>query len=324
MIMAHEHSADAHNAVDADHTDDAMNDADNGIGDINDWIKAGKIAAQALEYGRTLIKPGARILDVCDAVDKKIVELGGVPAFPAQISCDNIAAHYCAPENDPTVLDKQVASLDVGVSVNGAIGDTALTVDLSGKNEALVKATREAVDNACAAIRIGITLGEIGKIIQDTIKKHGFSPVRNLSGHGLARYDIHTYPSIPNVDTGDDTVLEDGMVIAIEPFASTGSGTVRDSGDAGVYSLSDIRPVRSNYAREVLAFIVEEYGSLPFASRWLSAKFGAGKTRLAIRELMNAEILHGYPPLVDSGNGITSQAEHSVLVAEKLIILTKL
>jgi methionyl aminopeptidase len=261
---------------------------------------------------------------VCDAVDAKIRELGAVPAFPTQISCDNIAAHYCSPADDPTILDKQVASLDVGVSVNGAIGDTALTVDLSGEHEALVKASREAVEAAVKAVRIGVTLGEIGKIIQDVIKSHGFSPIRNLSGHGLARFDIHTWPSVPNVATDDDTVLEDGMVIAIEPFASTGSGTVRDSGDANVFSLAEHKPVRSPFAREVLAYIEEEYGTLPFAQRWLVAKFGAGKTRLAMRELFNAEIVQGYPPLVDSGKGITSQAEHSVLVAEKPIVLTKL
>jgi methionyl aminopeptidase len=310
--------------MNADEYDDADDGPADDIGDIQDWIEAGKIAAQALEYGRTLIKPGAKIVDVCDAVDAKIRELGAEPAFPAQISCDNIAAHYCAPANDATVLDKQVASLDVGVSVNGAIGDTALTVDLSGKHADLVKASREAVEEACKAVRIGITLGELGKIIQDTIKKHGFSPVRNLSGHGLGRYNIHTWPSIPNVDTDDDTVLEDGMVIAIEPFASTGSGTVRDSGDAHVWSLIDHKPVRSQFAREVLAFIEEEYGTLPFADRWLVKKFGEGKTRLALRELFNAEIIHGYPPLVDSGSGITSQAEHSILVAEKPIVLTRL
>ena len=117
------------------------------MAEIDDWIKAGKIAAEALEYGRKLIKPGKSMLELCDDVDKKIKQLGGQPAFPSQVSCDHVAAHFCPAPEDKTVFDKQVVSLDVGVHVNGAIGDNATTVDLSGNHTDLVKASRRTSGN---------------------------------------------------------------------------------------------------------------------------------------------------------------------------------
>jgi methionyl aminopeptidase len=127
------------------------------------YKKAGKIAAEALEFGRQLIKPGVRILDVCIKVDDRIKELGGELAFPTQISCDDTAAHSCPEIDDSSVFNKQLASIDVGVHINGFIGDNALTVDLSGENSELVKASREALENALKKVSIGVTLGEIGK-----------------------------------------------------------------------------------------------------------------------------------------------------------------
>jgi methionyl aminopeptidase len=293
------------------------------MAEIDDWKEAGRIAAQALDFGKNLIKPGSKILDVCEKVDAKIRELGAQPAFPTQISCDHVAAHSCPLDDDATIFDKQVASLDVGVHVNGAIGDTALTVDLSGQHADLVKASQEAVDAALKIVKIGVTLGEIGKTIQEVITSHGFAPIRNLSGHGLDRFNIHTIPTVPNIDTNDSTELEDGMFIAIEPFASTGSGLVQESGEPTLFSFAEIKGIRSQYARDVMRE-VEQYTTLPFTTRWVSRSLGIGKTKFGLRELMQSGVLESYPPLIDSRKGITSQAEHSVYVCDKPIVLTRL
>ena len=186
---------------------------------IENHIKAGKIASEALQYGKSLIKSGTKVIDVLDAVENKIIELGGEMAFPAQISLDQFAAHSCSDLIDETVLAKQVVKLDVGVHIEGQIADNALTVDLSGKYEDLVKASRDALNNALKIVKAGVELREIGKVIEDTIKSYGFEPVRNLSGHGLGLYQIHTNPSIPNFDNGSNVKLKEGDVIAIEPFA---------------------------------------------------------------------------------------------------------
>lgn len=292
--------------------------------DLNNWRKAGKIAAEALEYGRTLIKKNATLLEVSDLVEKKIFDLGGKPAFPVQISCDHIAAHYCAEPDDKTVFENQLACLDVGVHVEGAIGDTACTVDLSGKWTDLVKAARDAVDKAIKIVHIGTTLGEIGKTIQETITSHGFTPIKNLSGHGLNHYDIHTVPTIPNVATGDKTALENNMIIAIEPFSTNGAGLIYELDRANIFALVNPKPVRSNITRNVLQFIGENYRTLPFTTRWLTKKFPQGQVNFALRDLLNNAIIRQYAPLPEKNKGMVAQAEHTLLIKDKVEVLTKI
>jgi len=279
------------------------------------YIKAGKIASEALEFAKSLVKPGVKLVDVCDKTEEKIKELGGSLAFPVQVSLDDTAAHFCPDEDDETVFEKQVVCIDVGVHVDGFIGDNALTIDLSKENEDLVKASREALDNAIKILKPGIKLSEIGKTIHETITKYNFSPVRNLSGHGLEEYGIHTKPTIPNYDNGDETELKENDIIAIEPFASKGAGIIYESGDGTVFALINKKPVRNMMARNVLKEI-ETYNDLPFCKRWLTKKFGIAKVNFALRELKQLEIIRDYPPLVDKAHGLVSQAEHTVLITK--------
>ena len=285
--------------------------------------QAGKITAQARDYGAGLIKKNASMLEVLDKVEEKIRELGGKPAFPAQISCNQIAAHFCPEEDDKTIFTNQLVSLDVGVHVDGYLGDTAVTVDLSGKYADLIKAAEEALGNALKILKPGITLGEIGRAIQESIQKYNYAPVRNLSGHGLGRYEIHTKPSIPNFDNGDNTKIKPDMVFAIEPFASTGAGIVQDTGTATVFELRAKKPVRNPITRQVLKEI-EAYEGLPFATRWLTRKFGI-KAKIALREMEQLGMLHMHPPLADRDKGMVSQAEHTVLIDTdgNVIVTTK-
>jgi len=292
--------------------------------DIEKIKQAGKITAQVRDYGASLIKKDASMVEVLDKVEEKIKELGGKPAFPAQISCNHLAAHYCPEEDDKTKLTDQLVSLDVGVHVDGFIGDTAVTVDLSGKNEDLIKAAGEALDDALKILKVGTTLGEIGKAIQNAIQKYNFAPVRNLSGHSLGKYEIHTKPSFPNFDNNDQTKVEKGMLFAIEPFASTGAGIVQNSGIATVFELKQKKPVRNPITRQVLKEI-ETYENLPFTTRWLTRKFGA-KAKFALKEMEQLDMLILHPPLADQNKGLVSQAEHTVLVDDdgNVIITTKL
>jgi len=290
---------------------------------LNKYIKAGNIAAQALEFGRGLVKPGIKILDVAEQIEAKIVDLGGQPAFPVNISFDDTAAHYTPTPNDETVLDKQVVKLDVGVHVDGCVGgDTARTIDLSGEYTDLVKASEEALKAATKVVQIGTTFGEIGAEIEQAIESFGLKPVRNLSGHGLGEWTVHTGFSIPNYDTKDPTPLEDGMVFAIEPFASTGVGLIQDKGVPYIHSLTARKPARNPVTRQVLKKL-DPYGSLPFANRWLTRDFPAFKVSVALKDLDQLGILKSYPPLVERSGGIISQAEHSFYVGDKVIVLTK-
>ncbi|MBT4804602.1 type II methionyl aminopeptidase [Candidatus Woesearchaeota archaeon] len=288
---------------------------------LQKYIDAGKIASEALHYGKSLIVKGAKVIEILDAVEEKIVELGGKPAFPAQISLNEFAAHSCSDLNDETVLSDQIIKLDVGVHLDGFIADNALTVDLSGEHSDLVKASRDALNNALKIIKPGVTLGEIGGIIHDTITNYGFAPVKNLSGHGLGEYQIHVPPSVPNFDNGNENVLKEGDVIAIEPFASTGAGIVQESSPATVFTLTNDSGVRDPISRKVLIELKKNNG-LPFAKRWLEKEFGSAKTNFALRMLKRANCVEEHPPLFDQNRGMVSQAEHTVIVFEKPVVTT--
>jgi methionyl aminopeptidase len=284
------------------------------------YKKAGKIAKEALAYGQGLIKRDAKVLDVCDEVEKKIAELGGKIAFPTQISMNEIAAHYCPEEGDETRFSDQLVSLDVGVEVDGCIGDNACSVDLSGKNSELIKASSEALKAAIEKVKVGVKLAEIGKAIEDTITSYGFMPVKNLSGHGLDIYDIHSAPSIPNFNTRGDEVLGK-QVIAIEPFATNGVGLIQEKGKACVFSMIGKKSVRVGFVRNIQKEI-ESYKELPFTTRWLTKKFSEAQVRYAFNQFKQLGILKEYPPLVERQNGLVSQAEHTLLVDDEVLVLT--
>lgn len=285
-------------------------------------LAAGKLAGEALLYGKKLIKPNTKIVDILDSVESFITEKGGGIAFPAQISVNSVAAHQCSSLEDPYVVkESDVIKLDVGAHIDGYIGDNALTVNLSNEYKDLVEASKKALKDVSSMFVPQTPVGEIGGVIQDTILDMGFSPVRNLSGHGLGRFDIHTFPSIPNIRLSDSNELEEGMHVACEPFATNGKGAIAEGGTPTVFTLQSPRPVRSPIAREVLSKL-KTFNGLPFASRWIEKEFGIGKTRLALMELQRNGSLIAHPPLREIGKGLVSQHEHSFIVADKPIITT--
>ena len=116
--------------------------------------------------------------------------------------------------------------------------------------------------------------------------------------------------------------IESGLY-AIEPFSTSGLGAVRDGRPSGIYHLEKPGSVRDNFAREVLAFIAEEYQTLPFCSRWIYKKFGS-KGLLALRQIEQAGLLYQYPQLIEKGSGKVAQAEHTIIITEKDKIITTL
>ena len=89
---------------------------------------AGKIAYEVFEEITPMVKPGAKLLDICDKATALILEKGGKPAFPTTVSINNIAAYYSSPDDDETVIpDDSVVKVDLGVHVNGFIANKADT-----------------------------------------------------------------------------------------------------------------------------------------------------------------------------------------------------
>ncbi|MBI5046643.1 M24 family metallopeptidase [Candidatus Micrarchaeota archaeon] len=121
--------------------------------EIENFREAGKIASRIREDSKRLIMVGESLLDIAETVEQMIIKEGAKPAFPVNISLNEIAAHY-TPELECSIIlgEKDVVKVDMGVEVNEALSDTAYTVDLGSGSENLVKSSEEALEKAIAAI----------------------------------------------------------------------------------------------------------------------------------------------------------------------------
>jgi methionyl aminopeptidase len=289
---------------------------------LEKYIKAGEIAAEVLGYAKGIVKKDMLVVELAEKIEKKISELGAKPAFPVNISINDMTAHYHPAINDKTVIkEEDYVKIDIGVHIDGYIGDTAATVRLAGKDE-LIKCSEKMLENAIKIIRPGITVGEIGETIENTTKEFGFNPIRNLTGHSLDRYDVHAGLTIPNIKTDSKYQLREDEVIAIEPFCTEGNGLVKDSGSALIFRWIMNRPSRLEEARKILELARDKYEKLPFAKRWIQKEISPLKVELALKELIAVNALYGYQPLREVSSKPVAQSEHSVIVKEKPIILT--
>ncbi len=290
--------------------------------ELKTWEEAGKLTWKAIEYGKKLIKPGNSYLEVAEKVEEFIRKNDGEPAFPVNLSRNNEAAHYSPGINDDRMIEEaDIVKLDLGAHVDGYIGDAAITIDLSGENGKLVEASKEALENALSLVRVGENSRRISQEIAETIKKYGFEPIRNLGGHVISRWILHTGYSVPNFPA-NSFELKEGMILALEPFASMGKGLVHDGSFTSIFSIASAPRVRSQNARKVYSFAMEKFKTLPFSERWLGEVVSGLSLKTALRELVMSGSFRAYPVLVDSG--LVSQREVTVIVEKDgCKILTK-
>ncbi|MBI5871647.1 type II methionyl aminopeptidase [archaeon] len=280
-------------------------------------LKAGKIAAEVLLYAKSLAKPGINLLDMAEQIEARIVQLGAKPAFPVNLSINSQAAHFTPQDSSLFLSENYLLKIDIGVEVDGFIGDTAATL---GSNKELIKASQDALNQAIRLCTPSTPVNEIGKRIGEVISGYGFSPIINLSGHELKQGILHAGLTIPNHNNNDKTMLKEGQVIAIEPFATNGAGKVIDGKPSSIFRFIQEKPIRNQDARNLMNYIKTEHPSLPFAKRWIAKKFQAAGFLLAILE--REGIINQYNVLVESSKGLVSQAEHTIIVKDKPIITT--
>jgi methionyl aminopeptidase len=288
------------------------------------YFKAGKIAGKAIQYAAKRIKIGMPVRELLDIAENNILDQGAQLAFPAQASINEYAAHSCPTDKDSQVFkEEDMIKIDFGAAYNGFIGDTAKTVYLGNDSEKkkLLLASKKALENASKFVKANVKVRDIGKEIDDTISSYGFNPIKNLSGHGLGKYEIHSAPSMPNYESNSEDVLEENEMIAIEPFATTGVGMVKNSGIATIFNLLDFKPTRNPFAREAYKFLRARKG-MPFSFTFLKKRIGAAKARIALNEFRKLEILQEHPPLRETSDGVVSQHEHSFLVGKNKSILS--
>ena len=289
-------------------------------------IASGKIAARVLSEIGAEIEPGKRIIKICTLAENKIKEYGGVPAFPLNVSINHIAAHSTSPKGDRSEIpDFGLVKLDVGVHVDGYITDTARTIDIDGTLEGFVSATDDALTEAIVLMQPDTELSDVGQKIEQVIKEYGLKPIKNLSGHNLKRYQLHAGKIVPNVKKRGIGTVEVGEYYAIEPFATTGIGTVIDSEYVYIFANTGLDEPLEGMTEKLRKYLREKYGPLPFASRWIGTSSKDIDVIEEIKRLLKARAIRGYPMQIEKKGRPVSQTEHTVYISKDgPIVLTQI
>ncbi|MBI4009885.1 MAG: type II methionyl aminopeptidase [Candidatus Aenigmarchaeota archaeon] len=281
---------------------------------LEHFKKAEKISTEVIQFAKPLIKQDTKILDIAETIENKIRELGGKPAWPVNISINDIAAHYTPEINDTIVLKEgDLVKVDIGVQVNGCPWDRAFTICIGKKSHPLIDASSKALDEALKIMKAGTKVYEISEIVETTVNNLGFNVVRNLSGHGIEQYHQHAHPMIPNSKNTIQDELESGKVYAMEVFTTNGSGVVIESSPTGIFKYHGDKPVRLWEARKILEITKNEFDQLPFCKRWIKT-ITPLKLDIALRQLIEAGAIETYPPLKEQSNGLVAQTEETVII----------
>ena len=292
---------------------------------LDDYIKAGKIAAEVREMIRERNWIGKTVYQICEEVENQIKKRGAKCAFPVNVSINEIAAHYTAEPNDPiTITDSDLVKIDLGTQINGYIADTAVTVCQDSQYERLIQAAEEALSNAMSMIKVGVKASDIGRTIEKTIKQTGLKPIANLSGHSLGQYTIHAGRSIPNIWSVGGFTLAENTAYACEPFVTTekGGGFVRNGKIKNIFALNSRKKTKNDEADRLLDYIWEKFNMLPFALRWITKDWEEKKARELLEQLINKKAVQAYPILIEINEQRVAQAEHTFIPNENGVTVT--
>ena len=294
------------------------------------YKKSGNIVAHVRKKATEMVKEDLRVLDLIVFIEQEIRNSGGEPAFPCNISINEITAHYTSPSQDKTVFKNgDLVKIDLGAHVDGYIADSAISVIVGGgeispetslsENEMqiqinMIETVNDALENAISTIKDGVNVGKIGEVVEQTVTAQNLKPVSNLTGHSMERYILHSGLSIPNIKEENRHKIIEGDVLAIEPFVTNGVGRVTDMKDAFIFRFLRDRPLRMAPARKLLSEIAQNYRNLPFAGRWLEESTKNRQFNLIMRNLISSRALYPYHVLKEKSNARVAQAEHTVIV----------
>jgi len=287
--------------------------------ELEAYRKGGHIISQLRKTIPPLVREGGLVRELCERVEAETIALGGQPAFPCNVSINEVAAHYTSPWDDTSVLPKDsVVKVDFGVHIDGYINDSAVTVSLSPIYRSMIEVAEEALRVGLGRIARGVRFSDVGEQIEKTIAQYGCRPIRNLTGHKVERYTIHAGLSVPNVSGPVPGRFQTGDVYAIEPFVTLkeAAGRVEDSDQMFIFRAVREKGARSESAKKVVEHVRRTYRTLPFASRWLYASLGKAVVDDGFSEAVRTRCISGYPVLVEASGRIVTQAEHTVIVRE--------
>lgn len=281
--------------------------------------RAGKIASEVREVIRRSVREGMPIIDICERAESLIRKKGGKPAFPCNVSVNEITAHYTSPPKDRrTIPEDSLVKVDIGVHVDGYIADTAATVCFNPEYESLVHTAEEALEKAVESLRPGLFTAKFGSMVEGVVKARGFKVVSNLTGHKIGRYLIHAGKSLPNVFHISASRVKLGEVYGVEPFVTLAdaAGKVENGPEAHIFRFLKRKTLKNPYAKRLLSHIQKNFRSLPFTERWLQECVPHSQYTAAFSELLSSRSLIAYPVFVEASRKPVAQAEHTVLIVE--------
>ena len=300
--------------------------------DYNKYKKSGIILADALRYAKEITKPGEKLLFIAEEVENFIQNRSAQPAFPVNISINEIAAHYSPIINDTsTIPEGSIVKIDAGVSVDGFLTDAARTFIFDNKWLKMKRLAENALENALSEIRPNDSVFKVGEIVEKIIKNEGYKPIINLSGHLMTQYSLHGGVSIPNYKVSKEARDDSHRflprnVYAIEPFVTTGAGKVFDDKNITIYR--HYRDFKNSEipkeVEEIYSFLKQNFCNLPFSWRWVfNAGFDLNQIEKVKEILLKKHIVHGYPVLIESKFAPVTQAENTIYVKEdEIVVLT--
>lgn len=202
---------------------------------------AGRLVGEVLTALRARVQPGVTTGELDALAEQLIADAGAIPAFkgyhgyPATICASvNEEVIHGIPSKKRVLEDGDIISIDVGASLDGYFGDSAVTLPVGTVSEAastLLRVTEESLYKAIEAVKPGGRVSDIGHAVQQHVEAHGFSVVREFVGHGIGK-KMHEDPQVPNYgEPGRGPRLSEGMVMAIEPMVNAGKAAVKVMSD---------------------------------------------------------------------------------------------
>ncbi|ELA48152.1 methionine aminopeptidase, type II [Vavraia culicis subsp. floridensis] len=282
------------------------------------------------------LRPGMTLSEICSLVENSTTtllkgELNDGLGFPTGVSLNDCAAHYSVNPGDEEIFLKEtdVLKVDFGTHVNGVIMDSAFTVTWDPKMNKLLEASKEATEKGIKTMGVDVCVGEIGREISEVInsyelmldgKRVPIKPVMNLNGHSIKPYKIHGGVSIPLVENDDPDRLEADGFYALETFATTGNGMVKDGPNCSHFMLTNPNKFMVSNPKnvKVLQIIKKHIKTLPFSARFIDRHYDFKTSSLiSLKNLAMLGLLEPYPPLHDIKGSFVSQFEHTVYLNEE-------
>ncbi|MEP6643632.1 MAG: type I methionyl aminopeptidase [Acidobacteriaceae bacterium] len=206
--------------------------------EIEKMRRSGHVVREVLDHLRDLVAPGVSTMDLEQAAEQKMKDLGAKPAFKGYydypcVLCTSINEEivHGIPSTKRVLKAGDIVSIDCGVVLDGYYGDAAITVPVNGaisqEVSKLLEVTEASLYKGIEQARIGNAVGDLGAAVQEYVEANGFSVVREFVGHGIGT-KLHEEPQIPNFGSrGHGTRLREGMVLAIEPMVNFGKPGTR-------------------------------------------------------------------------------------------------